>query len=164
MRKGFTLIEMIMVIVIMGIFTASAIPVFVQVAHAWQYQSLRNEIAESGRIAIDRMIREMRQINSSTSVVTATGSAFKFTDTSSQSVYFYLSGSDLRMQINGTDYELASGVSSLAFTYYDSTGAVIAVPAVSPAVTNIKRVRVDFTITAGNQPVEINSEVYPRRL
>ena len=117
-----------------------------------------NEIKERfGEGAIMTM-REIRTIRNSTSVTTASAAQLRFIDTNNTDITYSLSSTNLNRTANGTANLLAENVSSLAFTYYDSSGTVIPVPTVSPSATNIRRVRVSLTLTKNGQNVYLRSD------
>src|SRR4030067_2770644 len=59
-NKGFTLIEMIMVITLLGIVPAIIAIPLLQGARGWFDATTREGITQSGRIGIERMTREIR--------------------------------------------------------------------------------------------------------
>src|SRR3989338_6905958 len=59
-NKGFTLIEMIMVITLLGIVAAIIAIPFLQGVKGWFDATTREGITQSGRIGIERMTREIR--------------------------------------------------------------------------------------------------------
>lgn len=63
MKKGFTLIELIIVVAIVGILATSLYSVYQISSKSAQRTSTQGELVQNGRIAMDRMIREIRQTN-----------------------------------------------------------------------------------------------------
>lgn len=163
-KQGFSIIEFIVVIIILGILSGVGINFMLEVGRARLFQWQRKEISESAKIAIDRMSREIRRINSKTSVYTATSSAFRFIDIDSSDVTYDLSGSSLRRNQGGTINVLADNVSALTFTYYNSSGAAIVIPVVNPGQTDIRMIQIDINFTYNDQQFKIRSQVTPRRL
>ena len=158
-RTGYTIFELVMVIVLVGIIFAVTAPLMIEVGRSWQIASGRNTMSESAMVALDRVTREIRNISDSASVITATGNSFQFIDVNNNNIAFSLSGSYLMRNSN----QLASNVSALSFTYYDSAGALIATPTVG-ASTNIKSVVVDMSFFVGGTSLNLESGIYPRRL
>lgn len=163
-KRGFSLIELIMAIMILGIIAGVGAPLIIEVSEAWIFQTQRKELSESARIAMDRMIREIRRILDRASVITANSTTFQFIDIDNRNITFGISGTVLTRSVNGIPYRLASNISSLSFTYYDSAGAVIATPTLNPAQTDIRRIAIDLTFSLGNQQLSFSSSVSPRRL
>jgi len=164
MKKSFTLIELIMVMVLLAIIIAIGVPLLTASTEGWIIATQRDEMLESAKIAIVRMLREMRQIKDSTSILIASQGVFEFINTSDQTLKFSLSSNDLERTLNSTANTLAQNVSSLTFTYYDSAGSTIATPVVSPSETDIKRIQVDIVFSYGLTQLPIRSQVLPRRL
>lgn len=161
MRKkaGFTLIEFIMVIVILGIMAGVGLPLMAEISQAWLLHKDTREIAESARIAIDRMMRDIRRAVSITSADTAN---LQFTDIDISVITFDISSTTLRRTEAAATNALADNVDSLSFTYYDDSDAQIATPVVTPS--DIKRIEVDLTFSLGDTQFNIRSQVSPRRL
>jgi MSHA biogenesis protein MshO len=74
--RGFTLIEMILVIVLLGILSGLLAPVITQNIRAYSDSKARNEMMARGRIALGRLERELRLAIPYSIVVT--GSTLKF--------------------------------------------------------------------------------------
>ncbi|HAZ09750.1 MAG TPA: hypothetical protein DCY56_01400 [Candidatus Omnitrophica bacterium] len=157
-EKGFTLIEVIIVITIVGIVSVIIGSMLLGVVKAWTFKLNRNDILWDGRLAMDRMTREIRTIKNSTSVTTASAAQFRFTDTGNKDITYSLSSTNLNRTENGTANLLAADVSALTFTYYNSSDAVIPSPAVSPSATDIRRVRINLTLTKNGENVYLQSD------
>lgn len=122
LKNGFTLIEMIIVIVILSIIAGVAARVMGAAFNSYYDNQRIVNANEQGRLAIERMIRDIHAINSTSSITTANASTFTFVDVNGNAVTYSLSGTQL--QRNGIT--LADGVNSVAFGYYDGAGAVAA--------------------------------------
>ncbi|MDP2920816.1 MAG: prepilin-type N-terminal cleavage/methylation domain-containing protein [Candidatus Omnitrophota bacterium] len=156
--KGFTLVELVLVIVIIGIAASIIGTMLLGVVKAWSFKFNRNDILWDGRLALDRMTREIRTIKDSTSVATATSAQFSFTDTGNKDITYNLSSANLNRTEDGTANLLAADVSALSFTYYNSSGTAIPSPSVSPSATDIRRVRINLTLTKNGQNVYLQSD------
>ena len=150
--------ELVIVITIVGIVSVIIGSMLLGVVKAWTFKINRNDILWDGRLAMDRMTREIRTIKNSTSVTTASAAQFRFTDAGNKDITYSLSSTNLNRTENGTANLLAENVSSLAFTYYDANGNTIATPIVSPSATNIRRVRINLTLTKNGQNVYLQSD------
>lgn len=145
LKKGFTLIELIFVIVILSIIAAIGSRVMGSAFNSYKDNQGIVSADEQGRLALEKMIRDIHGINSNTSITTFTASALTFTNVSGASVAYTLSGTNL--QRNGVT--LASGVNSLTFGYYGTTGAVTAVAssiAYIDVTLNITQNGVNYTL------------------
>lgn len=159
--KGFTLIELVIVIIIIGIAASTVGGLLLGTVKAWTFKFNRSDLLWDGRMAIDRMTREIRTIKDNTSVTTASAAQLRFIDTGNKDITYSLSSTNLNRTENGTANLLAENVSSLGFTYYDASGTVIPIPTVSPT-TNIKRVRINLTLTKNGQTFYLQSDSMPR--
>lgn len=159
-KSGVTIIELVITIVIVGVLVGSSSMFIKETMDIWRFMSFRNEVVGRGRLALARMVREIRRVRDTVSVITATSSQFRFYDSSDTDIAFLLSGTNLMR--NST--MLAQGVSGLTFTYYDANGASITSPAVSPNETTIKVIKISFTVTYGTQTKTVTAQVYPRNL
>jgi len=157
-EKGFTLIEVVIVITIVGIVSVIIGSMLLGVVKAWTFKINRNDILWDGRIVLNRITREIRTVKNNTSVTTASSSQFRFTDAGNKDITYSLSSTNLNRTENGTANLLAADVSALTFTYYDATGTSIPTPAVSPSATNIRRVRINLTLTKNGQNVYLQSD------
>jgi len=159
--KGFTLVELVIVMTIAGICAAIAGSILLGTVKAWTFKFNRNDLLWDGRIAINRMTREIRTVKDTASVTTASGSQFRFTDAGNKDITYSLSSTNLNRTEDGSANLLAENVSSLAFTYYDASDSIIPVPTVNP-VTDIRRVRVNLTLTKNGHNVYLQSDSVPK--
>jgi prepilin-type N-terminal cleavage/methylation domain-containing protein len=163
--NGFTLIELIIVVTIIGVIAGVVGFILLGAVDAWTFKFNRADILADGRLAMNRMVREIREIKILTSVTTATSSEFRFTIDDSGSdvdITYELDGTDLDRTEDGTTNVLAQDVSALSFTYYDSDGDTISSPAVNPSETDIRRVQVDLTLAKNGENVYLRSQSIPR--
>lgn len=161
--KGFTLIEIVMVIVLLSIIAGIGVPLLIAVNDGWLIAKRRNQLSEGARVSIDRMIREMRMVSNLTSVVAANSTRFQFVDISNNNITYDLNNSTIRRTISGTVDILVAEVSSLDFTYYNLNGSTISTPVVGPSDTDIRRIEIDFTLTNSSN-LSFFSQVSPRNL
>ncbi len=146
-HRGMTLIELIVVLTILAVMAAIALPMI----HAGfnSYITQRNLVDANwqGRLALARMTRDIRNIPSAnaTTLVTTTSTDFKFTDNTNTSVEYTLSGTNLQRNA----ITLANGIGSVTFGYYDKTGAVTATPA------NMRYVSIALNITENNVNITV---------
>ena len=111
---------------------------------------------------MDRMTREIRTVRDDASVATASSGQFRFIDAGDKDITYSLSSTNLNRTENGTANLLAENVSSIAFTYYDAGGTAIPAPTVSPSATDIRRVRINLTLTKNGEDVYLQSDSSPK--
>ena len=163
-KNGFTLIELVMAIVLLGIIAGIGVPLLIAVNQGWLIARDRNQAGEAGMVAMERMLREIRMVNNDTSIIAADNTTLQFIDVNSYDLTFELSNNTVRRTNSSASDVLADNVNSLSFTYYDSNGSAIATPLVNPSQTDIRRIRVDFSLSADSGNLSFMSEVAPRNL
>ena len=163
--KGFTLVETILTLALLSIVFCIGIAAMYSGIDTWGFFTQRKEILADGRMAMDRMCRQIRMIRNDTSVTTANSTTFRFTDGNNNDIMFTISAAAINLTQNGTTNALVSGVNSLTFTYYDANGSVIATPVVAPSATNIRRLRIAVSLSKGTSGTfNMQSDVWPRNL
>lgn len=157
--RGFTLIELVLVIILIGIIAGVIALPLLEGTKGWFQATTRETITESGRVAMERMMREIRntgrKADNTPCISSAASSTFTFSDingdlTNCNSTTFSLSGANI--QRNGIN--LSDNVQSLTFSYYDANNAPTAVAA------NVRRVVIEIVSTRGGETVRKYSEVY----
>ena len=175
-RKGTTLIELVMVIVIVGILAGASSMYIKETIDLWRFLNFRNEVVSQGRMALFRMEREIRQVKDPYSIALADSGDLRFTaidldeDENDDTVEFFRNASDeLRRIFNGSPaqgYILVSPVTNPVgnpiFTYYDSNNSQLATPVGDRST--IRRIGVELWIQAGSQTKILKSQIYLRNL
>ncbi len=165
-NKGFTLIEMVMVITLLGIIGGIiALPLYIG-TKGWFEATTREGITESGRIAIERMAREIRNTAKTAAdapcILSATATSISFSTVSdcSSPITFSLAVPNIqRTDASGTS-NLASDVTSFDINYYNSANGVIARPVVVGNIPTIRRLSIEIVSTSGGETLRKYSEVY----
>ena len=165
--SGFTLVEMVIVIVLVGIVFAIGGTLLRQMFNSYFSTTDISEADWQGKIAIERMTRELRAIRSYTAsdLDTTSGSQIRFMDFDGNGVCFYLSGTMLMRSSDGPSttcgatnpQPLADNVGSLAFTYWDDTGT-----AQTATVTSVYYITAAITIAKGDYSGSFRANVWPR--
>ena len=158
---GFTLIEIIMAIVVVGALAGGVMVFVTQGVDIWNFVTFRNDESAQARLALDRMVKEIRQVYDKASVTTASADDFNFVSYYNNTTYnveFVKSGSNL---MRNSDV-LCDNVSSLQFQYYDINNNLLSTPLVLPDETDIRRIKITLTVTSGDQSITLKSQVYPR--
>jgi len=155
-KLGFTLIEMVMVIVILSI--VAAMPSSLLSEGLLGYIQGENILTANwqGQVAIKRMSREIRLINSPNTITTMTSNNLAFTNINNDSIAFNLSGTNLMLTLNGSSQILAEGIQSLTLSYFDQSGNSTSVN------TNVSYISLSLNVTYQNANYTLSTSIYPR--
>jgi len=149
-NKGFTLTELVMVIVIVGVIAGLFAPLISAALDSWFFTKTERDVLFSTRLAMNRMVREIRQIKDTSSINTFTSAEFEFVDIDDNTINFQQSGTSLNRNSNELTDKLQNP-GGLTFTYLDSDGAVTAVS------TSVRMVRIKLILTSGDSSITIQS-------
>jgi prepilin-type N-terminal cleavage/methylation domain-containing protein len=152
--KGFTLIEIVVVIVILSIVSAITIKFLVDSMRIYTMTVNQKTLFDEGKLALERMCRDIRDANSITGS-TATSVTFIRTnatgpgqDTPNETITYRLIGSNLEKVKASTPYVIAGNVSAFTVT--------------QGADNEIKLV---ITLSLGTgENVTLQTKVYPKNL
>ena len=154
--KGFTLIETVIVITILGIASAIFTVVLTEGNNAYLFLSRQNQIVQESRVAMNLMEQELTSEilrGTSHSFSTAAATSLTFTRNSGGVVTYSWSSNTLTRQEGATSRTLASNVSSFAFSYLDASETVTA------TLANIRTIVINMTIQVGNKPITLKTAV-----
>lgn len=163
--RGFTLIEVVLTIVLVGIVAGVAAVIIMQGTSAYSTGRSRLEAHEQARFALERMAREVRQIRSRAAapvddILTMTPAGLEFIDLGGTQVGFRLSGSTLERREDGGPWQvLATGITAPAgalFTYFDAAGAGGASQAA------LWSIGIELSATQGQESLTLRTVVHPR--
>ena len=163
---GFTLIELVITTVIIGIIASIAAGIISQVVMTYSTEDSRSNVRYQTQLAVERMAREIRLIQAQTAgdIPTMTATDLMFCEVTGKAVEFQLAGAVLNRRESATCSPLtwggweplsSSGVNALTFTYENSAGASGATAA------NLWFVVIDETDQQGTQTLEIRTTVHP---
>lgn len=155
---GYTIIEMVMVITLLGLMVSAAALMFRPVLETWSLDSPQNATTDASAYALSRMAFEISQIKDQANVVIAGAGQIKFTDVSNNSINYWLSGTNL---MRNSDI-LARGIQTFTVKYYDVNSAVITTPKVSPQNTDIWKLTISISNQREDQMVTMETEIHPR--
>lgn len=155
-RRGFTLLELMAAVVIMGIIGAVLLPVISSSSEAYTTtRDVRNR-SEQVAQALDRITRIVRQApigadNTGIGVSHATQSALEF----SNGTGFTFSGNQIDMHVPGrSDAKLCTGVDVMSIQYLGADG--VSSTLATPAATH----RIVVTVTSGD--LRMSTIAHPR--
>jgi len=146
-ERGYTLAELLTAMAVMGLLLAGLLLTLQEGQTAYQYGAGRAEVQQNARVALERMLRELR---SASTITTSSANAVTFTyldDTNTLiTVAYSLSGAGAPylLQRNQTGAAnqpdtLIGGVTSLAITYYDPSGVATSTAA------NVRSIDIQIT-------------------
>ena len=121
-QKGFSLIEMMVVVVVLGVIVLGLVTFFTGGTKSWVSGQYQLTAQRNARQAMDRMVREIREGNnfaigaSNDSVTISYLSSFD-----KGPVTYKLSGTVIEREVNSVSSPLINNVKTLSFTSTDSS-------------------------------------------
>lgn len=109
--RGFTLIELVVSMAVMGIVVTAAFAMYSAVKDSWSLGSKKFEVLQNARIAADRIVSETRSAYSAT----VNQGRLELDKPGGQKVSFYLSGRNIIRKSSGIGDQLANYVETLMF-------------------------------------------------
>ena len=164
--RGFTLIEVVITIVIVGIIAGIAAMIILQGVRAYSAEQSRSDVHYQARLAVERMAREVRLVRSRTvaDIPTMTPTDLLFCDVTGKAVEFQLVGTALNRRESATCSPsawggwnaLATGVTPLTVSYFQRDGVTAA------TATTLWFVVIDMTDVQGSETLRLRTRVHPR--
>jgi len=177
-KKGVTLVELILVVVVMAVIMAALAPYIGAIQRVWQWGDRRTEMMQHGRVSLDRMVRTLRNCASFVAIdgTTGQGTFIEFTNPDGDQIaYFHnvtdntayydatLGDNNLGMRTISagvtTTSLLAEAVQSITFSYYkhemDTSTPPVAIR--TPATTVGEVGAVDIEMQLSDPEGEITS-------
>lgn len=151
---GFTLIEITLVIMLLGLISVAVMRFYSSSLIATQTMQNTGDALSQARLALERMVIDIRAIRSTSDITTKTATNLVFTDINNNTFNYNLSGTNLLCN----SQVLASGVNSLTFAYYDSTGTVTA------TLSSIRYIKITINVTKNNTDFTLTTSVYLREM
>lgn len=156
-ETGFTLVELVLVILLLGIISAVAAIPIMEGARAYTSAEVRTDLTSQGRLAIERMAREVRTIRSRTAVDLpgcCSGTTLSFIDMAGNTITYSSDGVNILR--NGFPLASAAAV-SLNFLYYQQDGATPATLA-----TEVWAIQIDMAATRSGETHAFRIRTHPR--
>jgi prepilin-type N-terminal cleavage/methylation domain-containing protein len=164
MKKGLTLIELMIVTVLISIIVAASAVVFLTGLKAWSSGRDRTEIREEAGLAMERMVRDLCQAGTITAATTAmiTFTADVDNDSVNETVTFSRdAGNNLIRTVDGAAITLTPDARALTFSYTDlnNNGTV---PVTQADRNNIRVVTIALTMNKADETYALSSSAYTR--
>jgi prepilin-type N-terminal cleavage/methylation domain-containing protein len=130
-QRGFTLAELMVACAMVGVVLAGTFVALQQGENAFQYGTGKVEVQQNARMAVDRMVHDLRT-GSNVTAATTTSITFQFVDEAGVTVTVAYSLNGTNLQRNQTNPVPAAaqpeiiigGVNTLSLTYYDNANAL----------------------------------------
>lgn len=175
-ERGVTLIEMILSVVLIGIIGIVAAEAFLYSTRSVLTGNAVREATQVNRLALDRMIREIRNVRDNRCVGFADDQKFRFVDSVNNTIEFSwggTAGDPLTRTENAVTNTLVDNVNSLVFKYYNHADPPVDITALPPTVcatpcsssctqTDIWIINIDLTTQSGTETMRLRSQVHPR--
>jgi prepilin-type N-terminal cleavage/methylation domain-containing protein len=129
-EKGFTLIEVIVVLILLGIVAATAGMGFFTAARGYVFAKLNSEMVEKGQTAITRIVKELADC--AITAGNATSITFNRQSDGTSHTFSWAGASGDPLVISDptpNSDTLIDRINSVAFVYYDNTGTIVAATA-----------------------------------
>jgi prepilin-type N-terminal cleavage/methylation domain-containing protein len=168
---GFTILEVVMVIVLLGIISATVAMVIYQGTRSFGQLDVTRELTSKGRLAVERIARELRLIRCSnsnptsckpdaTDITTMASTDLRFVNTNLEGRGLRLDGGSIKLRLGTAggdpEYVLTDGVTFLDFEYLKSDGTT------ASAAADVWSVRATFTLRDRDQSLNFRVLVHPR--
>ena len=163
-RRGFTLVEVILAVVVLGIIGVALTAAFVPTMTVSVNVDNRKEAFQQGRLAVERMMREVRQARAITSITNPPGATtLTFVDATNKTIEYSWGGAAANPLQRSRDdlpcctlVDLACCVQTLTMSYFDKAGN----PTTNPLA--VWRAQADLQVSVNGQVIQLNSEAHPR--
>jgi len=160
-NEGFTLMEIILVLVLIGIMATVLIPTLQEGMQSYTATETRGDLTSQARQAASRITRELRNIqkeaDNTPNISSANVSTVTFVDVLDNTISFTLSGGTVQRNSNA----LVEQVSNLSFRYFDVNNLELT-GAFTP--NNVRRIMVTLTLAEAGQTVLVTEQAFLREL
>ncbi len=166
-QRGFTLIEMVMVIIVLSVLTGLGANLLASGFRAYFMGQDLSEGNWHGRVAMERMTRELREARAPADLTIVPATEITFIRSDNVAVRYCLAGvgtcpagpANTLMRISGPLQDpLADNISALDFTYLQGDG--VNAPIAPPA--DVRYVTVAVTVTLGDTNFILRDTIRPR--
>jgi len=154
-KRGFTLIEVLFVIVLVAILLAAITPYLRAFHVSWESADKRSEVVQNARAGMDKMLKELREADEFTAIA---GRSVSFNDVDGTGIV-YTETNDYLTRNGDVLAGMVAGVNDLGFDFYDITGKK------TSKEEDVRAVGISLTISDPDDavnPVVLTSMVYIR--
>ncbi len=151
--KGFTIIEIVFVIAVLGLIVIAVMPFFRTVIESWEVKDRQIEVVQIARVAMNKMVKE---IKTATEFKKANTDKIEFKDWDDNGVKFELKGDKLEREGDS----IAEPIDALTFTYYKLDGTT------TTDKNEVYSVKIEMTVSDSESkvnPVILTSLVVMRK-
>lgn len=157
--SGFTIMEMVVVLVVTAIILAAILPFFKVNVDSFTNARLGKDILQSTRIGWNRMMEELKALEASIQIDQAYNSSIRF-DLPGNSNIDYAYNSTYK-ELRREDVKLIWGVQSFRIKYYDKDNNQISTPFFNR--TDVWRLKIEMEVGYGSQVmVFTEGQISPR--
>ena len=157
-RGGFTLVELVIAMTVLSIVVTILAGVFTTNSEIFGFLLKSSDDASEVRLAVGRILREVRSIKDNGSVFVANETRLRFVNDVDESIDLSYDARSGKLLLNGR--VLAGNLSSFRFLYRDDGGRLLRLPRTRPE-TDIWTVSVELE-TSGEPGTRIVTRIHPR--
>ena len=167
MKKGLTLIELIIVIVLFSVLMISVSWVFIVGLRTWNSGLNRAQIRQDSSLAMEKMVRELSQADSITDAAAdeITFLADLDDDGINETVTFDVNNTELIRTFEGVPTVLAFDVQGFELSYRDLDDNLLNLPqdtASQKKRDDIRVIAISLSMNKADETIILNSGVYAR--
>ena len=165
-RSGFTLVEAIATIVVLAVLGSLASTILIEASDGYFAGQVHAQLHTEASIAMDRIVRECRNIELDESADDIAPDIDSVTDTSmtwTADNSLTLDGSNLLLTVGGgAPHVLLSDVSAFEIQTYDESNNALNQPRQAARCDSIRRVRIRLTVTRHGESETLRTKVFLR--
>ena len=164
-KKSFTIIEVIMVVVLVAVFSYGISIYVMRVIDSWQFLTQRYELEQDGKLALDFIVRNCKEMDidafGNPAIIFGSALSIEFTNTDSETINYSFSSDT----ITKSNQPLVKDVTSFEIKYYDSSNSEIDPGGgllTTAQINDIWYLYARFVLTKGEQAAIYSSYIFPK--
>ncbi len=134
--RAFTLLELLLTVTMLMILGGVVGPILGNVVKSTTFVWARGDALAQARIAIERLVMELRLVPSTSQLTTIAGSNLVFQYPTGTSLQYWLSGTDFKRNSD----VLVGNVTALSFSYFDQQGNT------TSTIANVRSVGIQLSV------------------